>query len=389
MPTTTGSAAPAAPAPWAASLRLIGPLAALKILTLLLVYCSLRLIPMPFNLESYRINYHWPPDEPLTIRSAYETWDAQRFLFVSQYGYAQTGSRGIFPLWPAVIHVATSVFGDPLTASLIAANLLSIAALILFHRLAALQTDLACADAALLLMLAFPSAFFLSLPYSESLFLLLVVGLFLALRAENSLWIWTLAALLPLARAVGVVCICPIIVHECLKRRPLRAALLATGTVAGILVYFLIFRVMTNDAFANLQTTFNSTRVMIVNPRHPLEFLLQFLRAFFAPNIELHGISNSAIDRAMLILVLASLWPMGRRDLVGVAYCFPAAIVPAMSLSMMSFTRYALVLFPVFIIGGRLLSPPRRKWWFWLLAAASLSLQIILLIRHVHWDWVA
>jgi hypothetical protein len=385
MPATTGPAAPATPIPWAASLRLIGPLAAFKILTLLLVYCSLRLIPMPFNLESYRVNYHWPPDEPLTVRSAYETWDAQQFLFVSENGYVQKGSRGIFPLWPAVIHVADSVLGDPLAASLIAANLLSMAALILFHRLAALQAGIASADAALLLMLAFPSAFFLSLPYSESLFLLLVVGLFLALRAENGLGIWTLAALLPLARAVGVVCVCPIIVHECLKRRPLRAALLATGTMAGILVYFLIFRFMTGDAFANLHTTFSSTRASASNLVHPV----QFVRVFFFQNIELHGISNSAVDRAVLILVLASLWPMARRDPVGAVYCFPGAIVPAMSLSMMSFTRYALVLFPVFIVGGGLLSPPRQKWWLYLVAATSLSLQILMLIRHAHWDWAA
>jgi hypothetical protein len=80
---------------------------------------------------------------------------------------------------------------------------------------------------------------------------------------------------------------------------------------------------------------------------------------------------------------------MARRDPVGAAYSLPAAIVPAMSLSMMAFTRYALVLFPVFIVGGRLLSSPRRKWWFCVVAAASLSLQILLLIRHVHWDWAA
>jgi hypothetical protein len=370
--------------PWSASLRLIGPLAAFKLFLLLLVYWSLILIPMPFNRESYHLNYHWPPDAPLTLQSAYETWDAQMYLTISGQGYEQVRLRNMHPLWPLVIHTVALVAGDRLTAALIAANLLSLAALILLHRLAMLKTDPASADAAVLLALAFPSAFFLSFPYSESLFLLLAVGLMLALRTDRPVWIWTLAALLPLTRAVGVVCAFPIVVDQCLKHRPIRGALLATGTLAGILLYFLIFQWVAGDPFAGLRATLETTRASTSNLLHPIGFIQQF----FASGIELHGILNSAIDRAIFIMVLAALWPMIRRDPADAAYSIPAAIIPAMTQSMMSYSRYALVIFPVFIVGGRLLSPPRRRPWFCVLLAASFSLEIILLIRHVHWDWV-
>jgi hypothetical protein len=106
----------------------------------------------------------------------------------------------------------------------------------------------------------------------------LAVGLFLALRADSAFWIWSLAALLPMARAVGVVCICPILVDQCLKRRPVRAAILGTGTLAGILAYLLVFKHITGDPFAGLRSTFDSTLASTDSLTHPLHFL----RIFFA-----------------------------------------------------------------------------------------------------------
>jgi hypothetical protein len=96
---------------------------------------------MPFNLESYRLNFHWPPDAPINVAGAYQTWDAQHYLFISQYGYARVASRVFYPLWPAVIYVTTLLSGGGgLAASLLAANLSAIGAMILLHRHAVVVT---------------------------------------------------------------------------------------------------------------------------------------------------------------------------------------------------------------------------------------------------------
>jgi len=198
--------------------------------------------------------------------------------------------------------------GNALVASLIASNLSSLLALILLHRLAGLRSDLATADVTVLLALVFPSAFFTSLPYSESLFLLLAVGLFLAMQTDRPAWIWLTSALLRSPAPFGIVCLCPIVVDQLLKRRPRRAVLLATGPLAGVAAYLLIFKFTTGDATSGLHAAVSTTVASPAELLHPIHFLQLFL----ASNLEMHGIFNSAIDRAVFVVFLASLIPMTR-----------------------------------------------------------------------------
>jgi hypothetical protein len=95
----------------------------------------------------------------------------------------------------------------------------------------------------------------------------------------------------------------------------------------------------------------------------------------------------SGIDRAVFFLVILSLQPIAFRSLVDFSYCLPVGVVPGVSMSLVSYTRYALVLFPAFLLAGTYLSPPNRRWWLWVLCAFCMSLQMILLIRHVHYYW--
>jgi hypothetical protein len=387
VPPSTEPAPSTSPIPWSASLRLIAPVAVFKILLLLLIYCSVSLIPNGFNIVNFNGNFHWPPDAQPTLATYFSTWDAQHYLYVSQHGYIPGSPEcAFYPLWPALIRAVTiSATANPLIPALVLGNLLSLAAVILLHRWAALECGLAVANVTLLLTLAYPSAFYLALPYSESLFLLLAVGLFLAMRTNRIGWIWTLAFFLPLARAVGFLCIFPIVTGPYLKRQTARAALLASAPCLGLACYFLIFYLFTGDALAGVhaQSQYGShgSLLRLLAPG-------VFLANFFRTDIALTGFLNSGIDRAAFVLMIAALIPMSRRSEVDLAYTIPLGIVPAMTMYMWAFTRYALMLFPVFLIGAIILSPPRRRPWLWVILAFSFALQILLLIRHTRFNWV-
>ena len=105
------------------------------------------------------------------------TWDAQHYLFLATEGY-QAGQRSItfFPLFPWLIRLTAALPGiGPLAAALLVANALSVAAIVLLHKLIEQRHPGIAADSVLLL-LAFPGALFFHFPYTESLFLFLAVA---------------------------------------------------------------------------------------------------------------------------------------------------------------------------------------------------------------------
>src|SRR5437667_2738982 len=75
---------------------------------------------------------------------------------------------------------------------------------------------------ALVLLVVFPGSLFFQFIYSEPLFFLLVMALWLGLERERYDWACTAACLLPLSRPVGIFCVLPIAWHL-LNKKPLRS----------------------------------------------------------------------------------------------------------------------------------------------------------------------
>lgn len=116
---------------------------------------------------------------------------------------------------------ALTAFGsDAVTAGLFISNAALALTAVLFYRLAEEQWDTAVAERAIWYWLIFPTAFFGSAIYSESLFLLTAVGAFYAARRGY----WEIAALLgmlaTLTRFVGLI-IAPMLVIEWWMQRRL------------------------------------------------------------------------------------------------------------------------------------------------------------------------
>lgn len=141
-------------------------------------------------------------------------WDAVWYLTIAHDGYGSPGDHpqaAFYPLYPLLMRIVGWLVGSPLLAGILISLVCLLAALVLLHRLATIELGARDARGTVLLVAFFPTALFLSAVYSESLFLLLSVGAFLAARQGRWAWAGALGALAALTRNSGVLLLVPLL----------------------------------------------------------------------------------------------------------------------------------------------------------------------------------
>ncbi|MGH2468792.1 MAG: hypothetical protein ACRDGF_01865, partial [Chloroflexota bacterium] len=167
---------------------------------------------LPFAVGNYQVNFVDPAQAGNSLATLFSTWDGQHFLYLSQSGYrAGILSDNQFPLYPALIHLAAPIFGGSARGALVVSNVASLIGFCLLFDLVRLLYDRALAWRTVLLYLAFPTAFFFALVYSEAIFFLLAMLFFHFLFRGRLAWAALPAALLPLARAPGFLILIPFV----------------------------------------------------------------------------------------------------------------------------------------------------------------------------------
>ncbi len=169
-------------------------------------------------------------------------WDSGFYVWIAADGY-YPDNAAFLPLYSGLTWAVERVLAwttghdfdwwDWSTVAFVIANLSAAAACMLMAALARLDEDEPTALRAVLFLLLFPAAFFLTTVYSEPLFVALVLGSFYAARRGR----WWLAGLLgglaALTRAVGVVLLLPLAVEYIQPRRHWR---LERGALGLLLV---------------------------------------------------------------------------------------------------------------------------------------------------------
>src|SRR5262249_3847657 len=134
-------------------------------------------VRLPINPTEAR-GFHLPP-QPHTYLEAWARYDACWYVAIAEHGYRGTGltlSEGdirpaFFPLYPVLVAVGSSVAQPTLLAGLIVSNVCYLAFLVVLWHLIRLDWDESVARTTVCIYLLFPSAFFLSGVYSESVLL--------------------------------------------------------------------------------------------------------------------------------------------------------------------------------------------------------------------------
>ena len=165
----------------------------------------------------------WPAHETTqgwhNLVTAWERFDALWFLRIADSGYYLTDQSAVFfPGYPLTIRaVSTILGGHPLAAGLLISHLATFGSLVLLYFLSASEWGERVARRAVLYLAVFPTSFFLLAPYSEALFLFLVLlSLWAARRGK-----WEIAGLAGMGasgtRNLGVLLVLPLLT-EALQR---------------------------------------------------------------------------------------------------------------------------------------------------------------------------
>ena len=303
-------------------------------------------------------------------------WDSIWYVQIAHSGYSNSHDPAFFPLYPLLIRVVGWAVGSLPLAGLLVSLVSLLAALEIVRRLTELELGTEAAGAAVLLLAFTPMAVFFSAVYTESLFLALSAGMFLAARHERWWLAGVLGGLAAATRVTGVLLVIPfaLLFFEQRRRaasaRPLGLVLPARRRVRKVLCGLLIpAGVVSYSAFlaAKGYGWMASMQAQDVFWGHYLAGPFGGVRdGVVAAWTQLHETFSgrpSPPDHSpvlqLMVLVVCAAALAGTVKRLSPAYAIYAAVALLVTISsptsgdpLRALDRYAAVLFPLFMAGG-------------------------------------
>ncbi|MBU4342849.1 MAG: hypothetical protein KKG21_02445 [Candidatus Omnitrophica bacterium] len=364
-------------------------------LFLLAIFIPLAYEMMPFYEASYRENTVFSDEKALNAPSPYKTWDSYNFLYLAKNGYSEghTKFNVLFPLFPILIKIFLPVFnGNAVVCGILLSSIFSIIGMVYFYYFACKVFNPTVAIGSLLILLAFPTAFYLSIIYSEALFFMLIMIFFYCAFNGKYLPAALCAFFLPLTRLTGVsvALVFAIIYFENMKRDSKKIGLdilYLLSPVLGFVALLAFFYFATGNAFEWLDSQgIYIARHNIANVLNPITTLSN---NFFKTEFTLHGYTSSIIDRVTFLLFIPALFFIFKQQRFSLfLYAFLTGFLPGISSNMMSYTRYLVIVFPLYYLLGMNFNIKKRMATFHLLLIIFLLIQGLFLSRHVNYFWV-
>jgi hypothetical protein len=221
---------------------------------------SIKILLFVFGAKSFRILENKPLPGRLGWLDIWNRWDSLHYLQVAQFGYntASVMKAWFYPLFPWCTRlVAYVVSHNYLVSAFIVSGFSSIAAAIFLRRIVQFDHDAGISRWAVWFFLIFPTAYYLHIAYSESLFLALVLGSILAALFGRWWLAGVLGALSWMARPNGIILLPTLAVealHQWVVTRRWNWRWLWIAIVpAGFAVYLLVNWRVTGDPFTFLR----------------------------------------------------------------------------------------------------------------------------------------
>lgn len=306
------------------------------------------------ELRATRISLH-KVQVARAITERVKVGDVDWYIEIAHLGYARrpfTAEKqtnwAFFPLFPLLLRLASTLTGEYVFTGMALSGIFFFSALVLLHK-TVLEFGLSDADAdrAVFYLAAFPVSYFFSLGMTESLFLMLVVGSFYA--AKREMW-WAAALLGALAaatRVTGVLLLPALAVLYWqtyrtfrVRRNFLTLLLIPTGLLAFI---EFLYRITGNPlAFKDVAVAWG---------REPAFFLLPLLDYLSDPLLvaepwNFRLVNFLAATAALVCGFVLLKW----RQWALATFTLSSMFVTLSTNMLQSQARYAMVVFPVFIV---------------------------------------
>jgi hypothetical protein len=349
---------------------------------------AIKLLLFLVGVKSYPMlwdTYEPRPDKWLQI---WDQWDFGYYREIAEFGYgaygAGDGSLAFYPLFPWLMRLVTYIIRSYLIAGLLISGIASVIAAIALRRLVQLDYAGSVAMRSVWFFLIFPTAYFLHVPYSESLFIALALTCLMTARTERWWIAGLLGALCWMTRGVGVVLV-PALAAEAAQQYYARRRwdwrwVWIAIVPAGFALYLLINWHITGSAFAFLQTrrvSFHQSFAL------PFVGIRQAIKAHYlgANEAEMVGVQELVFVALSFVCMILS-W-IKLRSVYAVWMTAMWFLVTSMSF-LQSVPRYTLTMFPIFILFALL---GRNRFWSAAITMWSLLFFALFAVLFARGEW--
>ncbi len=323
----------------------------------------------------------------------FANWDGQHYVLLAERGYpGHPHSHAFFPLYPLAISAVQLILGDVYLSAFALNLLLSFLFCHVFHRYAGHFLPVEDATRALVVLLCWPTAFYLSVLYSEALFLLLLFGFLYCHDLRKSYLSLLFALLLPLTRGQAAFIPAALVVVLALRRlqgKPIdyryETCNLA-AFVAGGLLYLGFFQLAAGDAFSGIKAqdsfVFGNALTNVFNPTHFIVYLFSATQGVFS-------YTHALTDKLFIIGTLLGIGIVARTGNVLWLTLYIMLLYPVAAMGTGgSFSRFSLIAAP-FLALAVWARYARHKRIIYSIAAIFFALQVFFAGRFALNLWVA
>lgn len=151
----------------------------------------------------------WIADEQSPFLSMWAKWDSQYYVDIATNGYwfrpGQQSNVAFFPLYPMTVKVFSNFFdGNLILTGFLISNLAFFGGLIFLYLLTELELGSDSAKRAVYYLAFFPTSFFFSSVYTESMFIFLSIATMYFARKHQWMWAATFGILTAATRNLGI-----------------------------------------------------------------------------------------------------------------------------------------------------------------------------------------
>ena len=303
----------------------------------------------PFNIVMYEFA------KPLAAQDTYHYFYIAQHWYDSNPADDQYNFIVFFPLYPLLIKLITFNYNYVNLSALIVSNVSSVIALFYLFKLTKLDFDDGVAQKAVLFLSIFPTAYFLSAPYTEGLFFALIIASLYYARLEK----WPIAGVLSFLAALtrlGGLLMLPVLLVEYLHQKGWKPRKIVNLNLlwiclaaAGFLVYLGINYQVTGDAF-KFVTIERVHWFSTLDPIKGLTSAYNVALTWSYPSSLLLGVAPIVFAAFGLAMIIFGVY---RRFRPSYLVCMLLSWMLAVAYSWwISPPRYVMAMFPMFILMG-------------------------------------
>lgn len=305
---------------------------------------------------------------------SYLNFDGEHYLSIALNGYRHL-QYFFFPLFPMIVSFISKIFGSTtITHAIIGqtlSNIMLVVSLVGIFKLIPENKNIA--KKIIILLLFFPTSFYLVSYYTESLFLAICIWSFYFAKRKKWFLAFFLAGLSTATRIVGLALVGGLIVDFVVKESTLKkfkpanlfkVLVLSIIGISGMLIYVFYLEKRTGDPlnFFNNVGIYGQQRsaAIILLPRVFYRYIFKILPSVdysYFPIVFttwLEFVCAIIISLILAVSILANLgiesFKIFKLNWGYLTYSILAYLIPTFSGSFSSMPRYLLVIFPVFIL---------------------------------------